>query len=43
MKKPNFSAWVRQQLQIEADLTPKGTVYSFYKEYMDNQAKEESE
>jgi len=43
MKKPNFSAWVRQQLQIEADLTPKGAVYSFYKEYMNNQAKEESE
>jgi len=43
MKKPNFSAWVRQQLQIEADLTPKGSVYSFYKEYMDKQAKEDSQ
>jgi len=43
MKKPNFSAWVRQKLAEEADKTSKEPRYSFYKEYMEQKAKEESE
>jgi len=43
MKKSNFSAWVRQQLQLEADKDTKKPRYSFYKEYMEQKAKEGSE
>jgi len=42
MKKPNFSAWVRQQLQIEADMGTKKPRYSFYNEYMEQKEKEEA-
>jgi len=40
MKKPNFSAWVRQKLAEEAELTTKKPRYSFYNEYMEQKAKE---
>jgi hypothetical protein len=43
MKKPNFSAWVRAKLAEEVDKGIKGPRYSFYKEYMEQKAKEDSE
>jgi len=43
MKKPNFSAWVRQKLAEEANKVTKKPRYSFYKEYMEQKEKEDSE
>jgi len=42
-KKKNFSAWVRQKLAEEAAKVTKEPRYSYYREYLEEKAKEDSE